>query len=281
MTELASPRDRGIAIVAALWASAILAVIVVSVLQLVRADAKLGRGREDVAELGAIADAAVNITVLALLNPKPAQWPVNGVPVNVPFAGHDIQVSVQDEAGKIDLNITGEPILRQLLIGAGLDAEAARGLAESIVGWREADEGKRPGTGSSDVSAAGHGPRHALFQSVEELQLIPGMTQELYRRIAPLLTVYSQTPWIDPALSSVAVLTVLSAVDSSAEAALRRLEEERLGVRPPAANPGVVLGHAYTITAELHGAAAARVVRTAIVRVTGQPRAPLLIYRWS
>jgi general secretion pathway protein K len=124
-------------------------------------------------------------------------------------------------------------------------------------------------------------PPHALFQSVEELQLIPGMTQELYRRIAPLLTVYSQTPWIDPALSSVAVLTVLSAVDSSAEAALRRLEEERLGVRPPAANPGVVLGHAYTITAELHGAAAARVVRTAIVRVTGQPRAPLLIYRWS
>src|SRR4030095_10028150 len=86
VTALAAPRDRGIAIVAALWASAILAVIVVSVLQLVRGDAKLGRGRADVAELGAIADAAVNITVLALLNPKPAQWPVNGAPVNVPFA---------------------------------------------------------------------------------------------------------------------------------------------------------------------------------------------------
>jgi general secretion pathway protein K len=281
VTALAAPRDRGIAIVAALWASAILAVIVVSVLQLVRADAKLGRGRADVAELGAIADAAVNITVLALLNPKPAQWPVNGAPVNVPFAGHDVRVSVQDEAGKIDLNTTGGPILRQLMIGAGLDAEAARGLAEGIVGWRESDERKRAGTGSSDVSGAGHGPRHALFQSVEELQLVPGMTRELYRRIAPLLTVYSQAPWIDPAVSSVAVLTVLSAVDNSAETELRRLEEERLGVRPPAASPGVVLGHAYTITAELQGAAAARVVRTAIVRVTGQPVAPLLIYRWG
>ena len=281
MTELPAPRDRGIAIVAALWASAILAVIVVSVLQLVRADAKLGRGRADVAELGAIADAAVNITVLALLNPKPAPWPVNGVPVNVPFAGHDVQVRVQDEAGKIDLNTTGEPILRQLMIGAGLDAEAARGLAESIVGWRESDERKRASTGNSDVSAAGHGPRHALFQSVEELELVPGMTQGLYRRIAPLLTVYSQTPWIDPAFSSVAVLTVLSAIDNSAETALRRLEEERLGVRPPAASPGVIPGHAYTITAELQGAAAARVVRTAIVRVTGQPVAPLLIYRWG
>ena len=64
-------------------------------------------------------------------------------------------------------------------------------------------------------------------------------------------------PWIDPAFSSVEVLTVLSAVDSNAEAALRRLQEERLGVRPPAASPGVVLRHAYTITAELHGPAAA------------------------
>jgi hypothetical protein len=42
-----------------------------------------------------------------------------------------------------------------------------------------------------------------------------------------------------------------------------------------------VLGHAYTITAELHGPAPARVVRTAVVRVTGQPLAPLLIYRWG
>ena len=275
---LAVEKDRGIAIVAALWASAILAVIVLSVLQLVRADARLGRGREDVAELGAIADGAVNITVLALLGPAAAQWPVNGTPVTIPFAGHDVQVSVQDEAGKIDLNTTGEPVLRQLLIGAGLDAEAARRLAENIISWRQFKESDRPG---GAVYAGEHGPRNALFQSVEELQLVTGMTQDLYRRIAPTLTVYSQTPWIDPALSSVGVLTVLRAIDAHADAALRRLEEERLGLPTPAASPGVVLGHAYTITAELLGPAAARVVRTAVVRVTGQPRVPLLFYRWG
>jgi general secretion pathway protein K len=278
---LAVEKDRGIAIVAALWASAILAVIVVSVLQLVRADAKLGRGREDVAELGAIADGAVNITVLALLGPAAPQWPVNGTPVTIPFAGHDVQVSVQDEAGKIDLNTTGEPLLRQLLIGAGLDAEAARRLAEDIISWRQFKESDRTGGANSAVYAGEHGPRNALFQSVEELQLVTGMTQDLYRRIAPTLTVYSQTPWIDPALSSAGVLTVLRAIDAHADAALRRLEEERLGLRTPAPGPGVVLGHAYTITAELLGPAAARIVRTAVVRVTGQPRVPLLVYRWG
>jgi len=271
-------RERGIAIVAALWASAILAVIVVSVLQLVRADAGLVRGREDAAALRAIVDGAVNLTILALLSPTAGKWPVNGSPVAVPFAGYDVQVSVQDEAGKIDLNATGEPTLRQLLAGAGLDTDTARRLAESIMARR--GRGRSSAAGS-DVNAADRRSRSALFQSVEELQLVPGMTQALYSRLVPLVTVYSQTPWIDPAFSSPAVLAVFRGADANAEAALRRLEEERLGLRPSAASPGVVLGHAFTITAELRGSAAARVIRTAIVRLTGQPRAPLLLYRWN
>ena len=54
MTFPAKRSERGIAIVAALWASAIFAVIVLSVMQIVRADATVGRGRTDVAELGAV-----------------------------------------------------------------------------------------------------------------------------------------------------------------------------------------------------------------------------------
>src|SRR3979490_1292166 len=136
-TVLAAGRERGIAMFAALWASAILAVVVLSVLQLVRADARLGRGREDLAELGAVADAAVNITVLALLGPAAAQWPVNGAAVGVPFAGHDVQVSVRAPTRQLRPDETGEPILRQMPPGAGLDGEAARRLAESIVTWRQ------------------------------------------------------------------------------------------------------------------------------------------------
>ena len=268
--------ERGIAIVAALWASAILAVIVGSVLQLVRADAVLGRGRQEAAELGAIVDGAINLAILALLGPSGGQFPTDGTPVGLPFAGYEIQVKVEDEAGKIDLNASGEPVLRQLLAGVGLDANAAQLLAENIMLWPE-----RPGGGGSQTRRAEQPLRSARFQSVEDLQLVAGMTPQLYGRVAPLVTVYSQTPWIDPAFSSPAVLALFREADAHAAAALRRIEEVRLGLRAADAAPGVVLGHAFTITAELRISDAARVVRTAIIRLTGEPRVPLLIYRWS
>lgn len=269
---MVAARERGIAIVAALWASVIIAVIVASVLQLARADARLGRGRQDAVELAAIADGAVNLAVLAMLGPAAGKWPVNGSPVTVPFAGYDVQVSVQDEAGKIDLNVVGEPTLRQLLAAAGLDAEAARRIAAEIAGPPDDDSG--------GAASDGQRRRKMVFQSVEDLQLVNGLTPDVYGRLAPLVTVYSQAPWIDPASASPAVLALFSATDATAAAALRRLEEGRQGLGPPSAGPGVALGHAFTITAELRAAAGARVVRSAIIRLTGQPRNPLLVYRW-
>jgi general secretion pathway protein K len=267
---LAVDRERGIAIVAALWASAIIAVVAASVLQLARADANLGRGRQEAAELGAIIDGAVNLTILTMLSPTGRGIPVDGSPVTVPFAGHDIRVSVQDEAGKIDLNAAGEPLLRRLLGKIGLATDAASGLAETIANWPQHNR-----------SGDDEHPRGGRFQAVEDLQLVPGMTQDVYRRLYPLVTVYSQTAWIDPTYSTPAVLALFRDTNENAAAALRRLEEERAGLRTPAPAPGVALGHAFTIAAELRTAAGAGAARTAIIRLTGQKRLPLIIYRWS
>ena len=272
MTMHATKSQRGIAIVAALWAAAIFAVIVLSVMQIVRANASIGRGREGVAQLSAIADAAVNISILSMLGPPATQPPVNGVPFTIPFAGHVVRVSVLDEAGKIDLNMASITTLNQLLLNAGLDSGAATQLAATINAWRGT------GSGSDETTRLGHG---ALFQSVEELQLVPGVTQELYHRIAPLLTVYSQSSGIDPELSTLAVLNVYRTTDANAEAAWRRLEERRAGGRAPESSPGVAIGHAFTITAVVEDATSTRVVRVVTIRLTDTTKAPFLIYRWT
>ena len=272
----ADTRERGIAIVAALWAAAIMAVIVLSVLQIVRADARVGRGREDVAAMNSVADAAVNISILALLGPQATQPPVNSVPFNVPFAGYTTRVLIQDEAGKIDLNMASDIVLHQLLIDAGLDTGAATAVTSNILAWR-GTRGDSQNIGG-DASSIPHKSR---LQSVEELQLVPGVTPGLYREIEPLVTVYSQTPWIDPVFSSLEILNVFRSIDSNAEAVWRRREEQRAGVRPADSNPGVALGHAFTITAEVTGPASARVIRTAVIRLTGQAQVPLLVYRWN
>lgn len=275
---MAAGSERGIAIVAALWAAAFLACIVGSVLQLVRAEAGVDRGRQEAAELGAIVDGAVNLTILALLAPTAAQWPVDGLPVSVPFAGHDVTVSVQDESGKIDLNATSRGTLQRLLSAAGMEAPAARQLAASIMDWPYRS---RSNNEDQEHEEGGRGLRDARFQSVEDLQLVPGVTQEVYQRISPLVTVYAQTPWIDPAYASPLVLALFRDTDAAAEAALRRIEEERAGLRAPTPAAGVALGHAFTIIAELRTPTGARAVRTVIIRLTGEPRTPLLIYRWS
>ncbi|MGE5269922.1 MAG: general secretion pathway protein GspK [Thiohalocapsa sp.] len=280
--SLGAGRERGIAIVAALWASAIVAVIVMSVLQLVRADARVGVGREERVTLNAIADAAINLTILGMLEPDAAKWPVNSKPITVPFDGHEVLVRIEDEAGKIDLNTTGLATLRDLLTVAGLESDAARQLADAILAWHQGrrGEGDAPSATAASYANRSYGPRNAAFQSVEELQLVSGMTPELYRRLRPLVTVYSQTPWIDPAFASAGVLAVFRTTNANADAALRRREAESRGAAEPPAR-GVTLGHAFTITAELTGPAAARVVRTAIIRLTGNPQAPLLIYKWG
>jgi general secretion pathway protein K len=237
--------ERGIALIVALWGGAILAVVVMSVLQLTRADARMLRGSQEVAELRSVVDAAVNMTILAMMSPPATRPTVNTGPAPVNFGGTTIQVSIMDESGKIDLN---------MVTAAGL---------QQIVAWRTASSGGRP------------------FQTVEGLQLVPGMTTALYRRVAPMLTVYSQSPYLDPAYSSTDALDAFRAFDSGADSAWRRLIEERTGLRAPSRKPGVVLGHAFTITAQAVSADGSRFTRVAVVRLTGQPRSPLLIYQWN
>jgi general secretion pathway protein K len=228
-----------------------------------------------VAVLNGVADAVVNITILSLLGPAAQQPRVDAVPFPVQFAGYTARVSVQDETGKIDLNRADDADLQLLLLAAGLNAGQATQLARRIGVWR--------GTNKTDQSDSGgaSAAHRQLFQSVEELQQIAGITPELYRRIVPMVTVYSQAGFIDPGYASLDVLNVYRTIDATADKAWRRKQEERAGLVPPQASPGVALGHAFTIAVQVDGAASARVTRTAAIRLTGQTNSPLLIYRWN
>lgn len=284
MTRARSGGDRGIALIAALWATAIVAVIVMSVMQLTRADARVGRGRTQTAQLTAIADGAISLVILSMLGPPQTQPPVNGIPYDLAFDGHTVRVRVLDEAGKIDLNMTSAETLRQLLIVVGLDNGAATEMANRIVDWRDPRRENRSGASDTKAyQAAGrsYDARNAPYQSVEELHLLLGMTDDLYQRIAPSLTVYSQTKWIDPSYADQPVLQAFAAIDPNALAALVRLDEERRGLSPPRPSPGVTVGHAFSIVARVETDDGGRATRGAVVRLVDDARMPVLTYRWD
>ncbi len=62
------------------------------------------------------------------------------------------------------------------------------------------------------------------------------------------------------------------------EAAIAGLLQARASA---AERPAIMLGHAFTITAEADGPNALRVLRSAVIRLTGRQNAPFSIYRWG
>src|SRR5262249_34622792 len=159
-----------------------------------RTESRLASTHRDIAQLDAVADAAINLAILSMMNPHPEARPrVDGTPMTIQYAGLPVLISVQDENGKVDLNMADGELLHQLLIAAGVEGAAAQKLVEKILDWREPGSLKHlNGAKAPQYQQAGtlYGPRTAPFQSVEELQLVLGMTPALYARLAPSLTIY-------------------------------------------------------------------------------------------
>jgi general secretion pathway protein K len=257
----------------------ILALIVQSVLVTSRTEARLASNRETLAQLSAVADAGLNIAILRLLDPRVAgQPPLDGSPFIVPFAGHQLRLAIQDEAGKIDLNTAQDELLRRLLRSGGADLETASTLKDRILDWREPGIGKRlNGAKAPEYRAAGlaYGPRNGPFATVEEAQLVMGMTPEVFAAIRPALTVYSQTPWVDPSFAPPEVLRALPGMDEAAIASLL------LARASSTSRPAIMLGHAFTITSEAEGPGGFHTRRSAVIRLTGRPSTPFWLYRWG
>ena len=270
-------QQRGFALITVLWAAMILALIVQSVLVTSRTEARLASNRESLAQLAAIADAGINIAILRLLDPRlNGQPPIDGSPFIASFAGHQLRLAIQDETGKIDLNTAQDELLRRLFRSAGADPETASALKDRILDWREPGIGKRlNGAKAPEYRAAGlaYGPRNGPFETVEEVQLVMGMTPQLFAAIQPALTVYSQSPLVDPSFAPPEASRVLPGMD---EAAIAALLQTRASARP-----AIMLGHAFTITAEAEGAGEIHVRRGAVIRLTGRPNAPFWVHRWG
>lgn len=283
--------ESGFALVSVLWGSLVLALIVASVLAISRTETRLAHNRLAIVKLDAIDDAAINIAILRLVSPSPpAQPPVDGTPFVLSFAGHRVRVSVQDEIGKININMAQAPLLRRILRVAGLDPVAAHSLVDKILDWRERGFAKHlNGAEAQDYHDAGYsyGPRNGPFESVGELQLVMGITPSLFKRIAPWLTVYSQSAWVDPRFAPKGVLRALSWLKPSATASLpdQRAASRQRGEFSSAiaqqSAPVVMAGHAFTISATADSAAGIRASRSAVIRLTGSRDPAFWVYRWD
>ncbi len=229
--------NRGVALIAVLWLVMLLAVIAGSLLMLTRTELGLSRNLVVSARAEALAEGGVPLAVLRLLDPEPeTRWRGNGASHDIVLETGTLQITVRDAAGLIDVNAAPPELLAGLFRAAGQDEDEAAMLAYRIADWRDADDETLPnGAEQADYDAAGltlhvtNGP----FLTPDEIQRVPGVTLDLYPRIAPAITVYSRQGGIDPSSASELALMAVPGIDAAVVEALIAAREEAAGDAVP------------------------------------------------
>lgn len=283
-------RERGIALVTVLWALAFLSILALSLVVAGRGETRIGRNLADGARARALADAGVYRAVSALTDlDRNQRWRGDGRVYSFKLGEGEVRIAVQDEAGKVDINAASNALLQALALSAGVTPDQAQAIADAIEDWRDTDDLRRAnGAESEDYRTAGksYGPTNRRFENVEELQLVLGVTQPVYERLAERVTVYSGQPGIDPMSAPPQVLGILPGLD---EASVARLISLRENATTPASitsvlsSPffGAAPGAVVTVHAEGHSPGGAVYARDAVVRLTNDIQTPYLVIRWK
>ena len=271
--------DEGWALISVLWVVLMLSMMAAATQALMVTSSRIEGRAYDRAKSSAAFEASIARAVLGISDPRiEKRWRVDGASEAFSFDGAAIRVSVQAELGRFDLNVMDGSMLRQLLQSAGLTDRDAENMADRILDWRSTTDLEHlRGATDVDYAAAGlpYRQRHGEFQSVAELQMVLGMTPDLYARIRPALTVYTHRSMIDPEVATPAALAALNFNNIAPP------EAQTPQSHPGVLDPNLPLGgQAFSVTvqsSEGHGVS----TRRAVVELTGDPERPYIILAWE
>jgi general secretion pathway protein K len=285
---------RGFVLVAVLWVIVLLSAIGASFAKNAWTESRIVRNLTYSAAAEALADGGIYRGILELLDASGDEpWRTDGTPYSVAESDGTIFISLQDENGKIDLNRGSTEKLGNLLRLSGLDDDDADSLVDKIVDFRDPDDDTRPnGAEMQEYRAAGreNGPKNNDFEAVDELLRVPGITPDLYRRVRPFLTIYSDDLAFNPNSASREVLLAQPNADPNLvdDALIERAQSEPApiaggfsnrpenGGRRAFANEPVFTIRANAAT--IHGT---RFIREAIVVLTPRNAKPYRVLQWT
>jgi general secretion pathway protein K len=186
-------RQRGIALLMVLWALVLLSLLATIFGRNAQTEVLLARNLVENAQAEALADAGLYRAIAGLTKePREGGFHGDGRVYSWHTSGGEVRFSIRDEGGKIDINQASEILLRELFAAVGVDPKRSAELADAIIDFRDEDSDKQPnGAEEHDYVAAGlpYGPKNGPFELVDELIYVLGMTPDLYRKVAPLVSV--------------------------------------------------------------------------------------------
>jgi len=255
-------RERGYALVAVIAALAGFAILALEGASLTRsavdtAQADVSRARLDAACQAGLALAVHRLAARAV----EARWAIDGRPYAARFGPVRLRIVIEDERGKVPINIIDEVQARRLFELAGAQGQRLETLVDSFADWRDEDEEPRPHGRESAGSALP--PRDGAFVSIDELRQINGMDAALFARLRPAITVvFGESGGFSPKTAQPLALAVMTGRSLAAAQALRG----RPGPGGSGGKPDEPLqGRALTVRVEASDGEGNRQSRVAIV----------------
>ena len=226
-------KEKGLALIVVLWVITLLIIMASSFSLTIQRESVVISGIREKAEASAIAEAGIYYAIIKLFHPDQEQkWEAFDSLYEIDYEGKRVRINIADESGKIAINHVQKGPLLEFFSAMGLEEERAETLSDAILDWRDSNDAHRiKGAEQQQYDDAGlsYKPRNAAFSNVEELQMVLGMTPEIYRKIEHMISIYTKTPKINPTTASREVLLTLPDVEREMvdEYIKQRAENER------------------------------------------------------
>lgn len=276
-------REEGYALIAAILSIVIFALMALTIINVTRSSTLMASAEIDRAKLSAAADAGIAIAVHGLMLNDPSQrWAIDGKVRREVFERTALDIIVEDERGKIALNLINKSEVEAMFAEFGLQGLELEAAVDSFLDWRDEDDDPRPRGAEFEVYAPKRiKPRNGELRTLGELALISGIGPELAQRMIPFTTVNFGTGEFDPRYASELAKRVSSINEISnglfdsadSEAAKLGRSIEALRTR----RTDSLVGRPLTIRVTAKQPPDKSAQRTAIIELTGSEVRPFVI----
>ena len=202
--------DRGVALVLVLWILAFLSVLAGEFCLAMRTEINITTNFKEETLSYYYAKAGVNLATHRLLyggvftdsvegdeeprNEEAVEWHLGSRIPRISFGEGSIEIEIENESGKVNINYANAELLRMMLNPFDLDEQDRDIIVDSILDWRDADDLYRLNGAEDEYYGSlvhPYGTKNGHFDSVEELLLVRGVTPEMfYGGLKEMVTVY-------------------------------------------------------------------------------------------
>ena len=260
------------ALVVVLWLVVLLSIMAAGHARGTHVDTQLASRQVAVAQARGYAEAGINHALLMMLSDRGQDVPVDGRIFSVAIDDRTVTLAVRSATGLVDLNGASADLLDAALEAIGVADAQRRALVDAILDWRDSDDLRHlDGIEDDDYVAAGlpWTSRDGNFAAVDELRYIPGIGQNEFERLAPLVTVHSKSAGIDLELAPPII------VEAMTGDRIEPASQDNTGSRGRGPRTGTF--HIYATVEAGQGVLAAI---EAVVTTSRSADAPIVVHEW-